>query len=80
MEGFLELIDKVVGKQLSKEIDKIEEDENLFDIGLNSIGFISIIIEIENQYGVFFEQDDLDLDKFNTLKVIKDELEKKAIY
>ena len=77
MKDILEIIDASVGKQIRKSAYVLLEDENLFDLGLTSIGFISLIVELEEHFGIVFEEDELDLDRFNTIGAIKSELDRK---
>ncbi len=67
------------GKQINADIFTLEPDQNLFDLGLTSIGFISMIVEFEQRYDVVFEEDDLDLTKFSTLAAIQAQLDKKVL-
>jgi acyl carrier protein len=79
MVRLLTLLNDTIGKQLTKPIHEIDKDENLFQMGLNSIGFISLIIEIEKCFGIHIEQDDLDLENFNTVNKIKNVIDKKVV-
>ena len=78
MEKLLELLDRTLGGQLDLNIYEIDPNENLFDLGLNSIGFISVIIEIEKAFGIFINQDELDLEQFGTINAIMNYIDKKA--
>lgn len=66
------ILDEAVGSQLAKGLDEIGLEENLFDNGLDSIGFINIIIALESEYEIFIDQDDLDLETFSSIKSISD--------
>ncbi len=77
LQDVLDAIDISAGKQIGVDVRAIEPDQNLFDLGLTSIGFISMIVEFEERYDVVFEEDELDLTEFNTLRVIQMRLEKK---
>ena len=44
------------------DIDKIDMSTSLKDIGINSISYIKIIVEIESEYGFEFSDDDLDFE------------------
>lgn len=68
----IQILDEAVGSQLAKGIGEIETDVNLFENGLDSIGFINIIIALENEYDIFIAQDDLDIERFSTIKGIKE--------
>lgn len=42
-------------------------DFEFIDIGINSITFIKIIIDIENEFNIEFSDEDLDYNKFSNL-------------
>jgi len=67
----LKTLDEAVGSQLHKSVYELEEDTNFFDVGLDSIGFINIIISLENAYDIFIDQDDLTLEQFSTIRNIR---------
>lgn len=70
-DKLIKILDQAVGSQLSKGLVELGEDADLFDNGLDSVGFINIIIALENEYDIFIDQDDLELDKFSTVKNIR---------
>lgn len=70
-DKLIKILDQAVGSQLSKGLLELGEEANLFDNGLDSVGFINIIIALENEYDIFIDQDDLELDKFSTVKNIR---------
>lgn len=45
-------------------------NQNLFDIGLDSLSLISLIIDIENNYKFEFDDSDMVLEKFSTIESI----------
>ena len=65
---FRQLLNENVGRQLAKSVDDIDDDSNLFDLGLDSIGFINIIIQIENNFGVVIAQEEMDLERLNSVR------------
>jgi acyl carrier protein len=73
----LEIVNMSVGKQIGRDSRSLGADENLFDLGLTSIGFISLIVEIEQRFGVVFEEDELDLSNFRSLSAINAEISRK---
>ena len=76
-ERIIKVLDETVGRQLTKGVNEIGLEANLFDYGLDSIGFINIIIGIENEFDIFIDQDDLDIDTFSTIKDIINYLKKR---
>ena len=57
-------------------LSKIGDDEDLCSYGLNSIGSIQLIVLLEEEYGIEFEDVDLMIDKVNTIDKIRKALEK----
>ncbi len=53
-------------------IDMLESDTNLWEHGLNSISFINIIVEIENEFGFEFQDEELGGEKFQTINNLSD--------
>lgn len=76
-EKLLNIIDSAIGNQLSVNIYDIDETTDLFELGLNSIGFINIIIALEEEYDIFIDQDDLELEQFSKLKNISEFMKQK---
>ena len=75
-DNLLKILDEAVKDGLHKNIYDIDENTNLFNIGLDSIGFINIIVALENAYDIFIDEDDLETEKFSTIKNIKEYIEK----
>jgi acyl carrier protein len=48
--------------------DDIDENENLFFLGLNSILFMHFIVDLEMRFEIEVLDDELTLDNFNTVK------------
>lgn len=62
-----------------EQVKNISEDENLNRIGIDSINFIEIIISLEDEYNIAFEDEELLLENLNTVnklyKIISDKVE-----
>ena len=52
------------------DLKTIESDTPLQAIGVNSLGFIKLIVEIEIQYNIQFPEDQLVLSRATTIKDI----------
>lgn len=70
-KNIVKILDETVGNQLSKSAFDLDPNADLFDYGLDSIGFINIIIALENEFNIFIDQDDLDLAQFSTINNIQ---------
>lgn len=65
-----------IESRLQKIIDEKEElvflkgkfntDADIAGMGINSLMFIKLIIEIENEFDMEFDDDDLDMENLNT--------------
>jgi acyl carrier protein len=75
--AIIDIVNAAAGKQIGKSIGEIGDDENLFDLGLTSVGFISIIIDLEERFDILFTDEELDLANFNSLARIKAEVRRK---
>ncbi len=68
-----ENIEKYLVNELKKYLQlnsNITSNQNLFDIGLDSLSLISLIIDIENSYKFEFDDSDMVLEKFSTIESI----------
>ena len=56
----LQTLREIVARSVGNEIDEIDESKNLRgDLGLDSIDFVSIVIEIQSQYDIELKNEDL---------------------
>jgi len=67
----------LIAKSLEIESKQISLDSSIDEIGINSISFIKIIVDIENIFNIEIPDDQLNKEYFNT---IKDLYEFLAIY
>ena len=56
-------------------IKKIEESDNLFEKGMDSLFFVSFLVTLEKKFNITFEIDDFYFENLNTLKKIIDACE-----
>lgn len=75
-------IENIITAVLKLEPEKIKEisrDETLNRIGVDSVNFIEIVISLEDEFGIAFEDDELLLQNLNTINklhnIISDKLE-----
>lgn len=71
MSDVQERVIKIIKKQLEEVVtDKeIELECELSSLGVNSVIFVKSVVEIENEFEIEFDDNDLN---FNNFKVIKD--------
>ena len=65
-EQILLYLSKIVERDI-EEIKNLPENARLSDIGLDSIKFISFVVELENAFGFVLSDRDLMLNNFETL-------------
>lgn len=67
-----EIIRKVVSRNCDSndESNQIGLDENLQDLGVNSSSYIRIVTDIEKEFDIEFDDENLDYKRFATLKDI----------
>ena len=68
MTKLLDVINQTVGNQLVEDIYLVDISQDLTTIGLDSLGFVSMLLEIENEFSIFVDEDDMDMDKLNTIE------------
>jgi acyl carrier protein len=65
-ERVIKIITGILEIQDSEEV--IDINQSLINLRINSISMIKIIVDIENEFDVEFEDQDLDIDRFENLK------------
>jgi len=73
-----EKIAKVVGDVLNRTLDPVETmsgDEPLHTLGMDSINCVEIILQLEEEFNIAFEDEELMLDNLNSInklcKIVK---------
>lgn len=46
------------------------ENDNLKQLGMNSISFIKLVVTLESEFGLEFDDEDLDYNKFTSLNIL----------
>jgi acyl carrier protein len=59
--------------------DELDCNQRLVDLGLDSYGFVELITNIEESYGMVFSEDDLISDNFGSIHKIVTFLERKNV-
>ena len=77
LNEILDAIDVSAGKQIGTDTTVLDLDANLFELGLTSIGFISMIVEFEQRFEIVFEEDELELSHFNSIEAISKKIDLK---
>jgi len=61
----------IIKKQMLLNQEEMLEDDDLDlvnDLNMDSIGLISVIVEIESQFDIVFSDEDLTIDKIKSMK------------
>lgn len=55
----------------NKDVSLLNENRDIREIGFDSIDFIHLVVKLEKRFEVFFDDQDLLIDNFNTIAKIK---------
>jgi acyl carrier protein len=55
---------------ISVPIDKIGPDDNLIDIGLNSLSYIKLIVLLEKEFDIEFNEYELNIDNYKSINAV----------
>lgn len=69
------ILSKVADNQI--KINTIGLEDSLIEIGINSTGFIKLVVEIESEFGIDFDDEDLNLNCFKNLKELINYVERR---
>ncbi|BAQ46843.1 MULTISPECIES: acyl carrier protein [Methylobacterium] len=53
-------------------LDRLSEDDDLFDNGLDSFGAVQVMMDLEEHFEVEFPEDLLNRDVFSTIRSLRD--------
>lgn len=62
-------------EELAPLLDRISEDDNLFDKGLSSFGSVQLMLALEERFGIEFPDNLLNRKSFSTIRDIRSTLE-----
>ena len=65
-------IREIVMNILELDNMEVDDEQNLVDIGMDSLQFVKMIVELEVKYDIEVEVEDLKIDKFNTIARISE--------
>ncbi len=69
------ILKKVLGND--ELIDKLDAEQNLSDLGITSVNFIKIIVLVEDEFDIEFDDEDLKFENFNTIANVSAYIEDK---
>jgi len=72
-DRYIDIIAEVANFDITKE--GINEDMSLVDdLGFDSLAFINMVVAIENDYGITFNDEYINMEKLKTVKDVKNYL------
>ncbi len=71
------VINEKIGDELFKNINEVENDENLFNIGLDSLNIVKLIIEIENKFDIIFDDEEIATTNWKNINSIESMIKNK---
>ncbi|PWW07337.1 acyl carrier protein [Paenibacillus cellulosilyticus] len=75
---FLEIVKQVAEGLMDESVfDKDFLDRDLLDLEIDSITFIKLIVALENEFDIEFDDGSLDAEYFNTLQKLKEYVEER---
>jgi acyl carrier protein len=57
---------------LDGDLPGIDEDSQLFDLGLDSTGVLELLLQLEDRLGVEFDTESLEMGHFETVRTLAD--------
>ncbi|QUI23838.1 diaminopimelate decarboxylase [Vallitalea pronyensis] len=63
--------------QFQTDIEKINVEDDLFSLGMDSMNILKVIIEIESEFDFIFNDDELTADNFRQIKCIAENIERR---
>lgn len=78
IERVRNVIDECLGEELVKSIENVEDDENLYNIGLDSLNVVKLVIGLEDEFGIEFEDDDIAGGNWKNINTIVELLKKRC--
>ena len=58
-----------------KNLENVDENDNLQRLGFDSVDFVKLVVEIENKFDIFVEDEDLLSENFDTINKITENVE-----
>ena len=64
------VLEEKLGEDLYANIDEIDEEEDLVNIGVDSLNVIKLIVGIEDEFNIHFQDTDIQGKNWKNLKTI----------
>ena len=79
LETIKNVLENKLGDELLVSVDKIEKNDNLFNLGLDSLNVIKLIIGIEEELNIKFQDKDIDSKNWKSIENINKLIEERKI-
>lgn len=76
-ETIKSILEDKLGEELLISVDKINKTDNLFNLGLDSLNVIKLIIGIEEKLNIKFHDRDIDSENWKNIENINKLIEKR---
>ena len=78
MKKVKSVIDEKLGEELVKTIAEISNDENLYNLGLDSLNVVKLVVGLEDEFDIEFEDDDIAGGNWKNINTIVELLKKRC--
>lgn len=72
-------LEKEVGQHLVKSVNEVDINENLWEIGMDSLAFIRLVVSLEIETDTEFDDEVLTMEKLSSIKDFIDYISSKEI-
>ncbi len=79
LETIKNVLENKLGDELLVSVDKIEKNDNLFNLGLDSLNVIKLIIGIEEELNIKFQDKDIDSKNWKSIENINKLIEERKV-
>lgn len=79
LETIKNVLENKLGDELLVSVDKIEKNDNLFNLGLDSLNVIKLIIGVEEELNVKFYDKDIDSENWKSVENINKLIEERKV-
>ena len=79
LETIKNVLENKLGDELLVSVDKIEKNDNLFNLGLDSLNVIKLIIGIEEELNIKFQDEDIDSKNWKSIENINKLIEERKV-
>ena len=79
IEKIKEVLDNTLGEDMSKIASEIGIEENLYNIGLDSLNIVKLVVGLEDEFNIEFTDEEISGANWRTLDTIANLLDSKGV-